>query len=149
MGALIQHNVTLNDSSDRPEQIQVQSMTPGFFTMYRTPPVLGRDFLPEEGIPGNDRVVLLAHRTWEKRYGSDPAIIGKRIRLDGSVYTIAGVLPRGMNDRRPEPMFPVLAVSSDPAHLDDRILTVLGRPEAWRLHATGASGDGRDQRSFG
>jgi putative ABC transport system permease protein len=127
LGALTQSSVTFNDSSDRPEQIQVQQMTPGFFSMLGAKPVLGRDFIPEEGIRGNDHVVLLAHRTWKKRYGGDRNIIGKRIRLDGGAYTVVGVLPPGVQDKRPEPLFPVLAVGGKETHQDDRVLTVIGR----------------------
>lgn len=63
-------------------------------------PQLGRDFLPEEEMPGRDRVVLLSQRVWKNRYGSDPGIVGRSIRIDGEPHQVIGVLPLAINDWR-------------------------------------------------
>ncbi len=63
--------------------------------------LLGRDFLPEEGEPGRDRVVILSNRFWSKHFGADREIIGKEIRMNGEPYTVVGVMPPGMHDRLP------------------------------------------------
>jgi len=58
-------------------------------------PALGRDFLPSEDVPEANRVVLLSDGLWRRRFGADPAIAGKTIRLSERPYVVAGVLPRG------------------------------------------------------
>jgi len=52
--------------------------TPGFYTKdFGIPIAMGRDFLPDEGTPGKDHLVILTHRLWQTRYNSDPDIIGQ------------------------------------------------------------------------
>ena len=53
---------------------------------------LGRDFAADEDQPGKNHVVLLRHRLWRDRFGADPGIIGREIRMDGKPYTVIGVL---------------------------------------------------------
>lgn len=57
--------------------------------------MLGRTFLSGEDQPGNDRVVLLSHVLWETRFGSDAAMLGMDILLEGEPHTVIGVLPKG------------------------------------------------------
>src|ERR1043165_463204 len=75
-------------AADRPGEIQGALMTPGFFRMTGRPILLGRDFLPEEGEVGKDRVVMMSHRIWSQYFGSDPEIIGRQIRMNGEPYTV-------------------------------------------------------------
>src|SRR5712692_2549303 len=69
------------------------------YDMVGTPFFLGRDFLPEEGQVGKDRVVIMTHRLWQERFGSDRDIVGKPVRLNGERYTVVGVLAAGQPDR--------------------------------------------------
>ena len=82
-------------TDDRPEQVPSSRRTPGFFTMEGLPLLLGRDFLPEEGEPGRDHVVILSHRLWSKHFNSNRDLIGKDIRMNGEPYTVVGILPPG------------------------------------------------------
>ncbi len=77
---------------DRPEEVQAIRTTPGGLRLLGCAPRLGRDFRPDEGLPGHDRVVLLADPLWRRRFGADPAIVGKTIDLDDLRYTVIGVL---------------------------------------------------------
>ena len=86
-------------TDDRPEQVPGSRRTPGFFTFEGLPFLLGRDFLPEEGQPGRDHVVILSHRLWANHFNSNRDLIGKDIRMNGEPYTVVGVLPPGMHDR--------------------------------------------------
>jgi predicted permease len=86
-------------TDDRPEQVSGSRRTPGFFTMEGLPLLLGRDFLPEEGQPGNDRVVILSHRLWSGHFSSNRDLVGKAIRMNGEPYTVVGVLQPGSYDR--------------------------------------------------
>lgn len=60
-------------------------------------PVLGRDFLPEDDRPGAVPVALIGYRLWTERYGSDPSLIGRTVRLNGEPATIIGVMPEGFS----------------------------------------------------
>ena len=64
------------------------------FDVLGTPPVLGRTFRAGEDAPGAELVIVLSHSLWEE-LGSDPAIVGKPLRLGGLTRTVAGVMPRG------------------------------------------------------
>src|SRR5690349_18348128 len=86
-------------TDDRPEQVPGSRRTPGFFTFEGLPLLLGRDFLPEEGQPGRDHVVILSHRLWANHFNSNRDLIGKDIRMNGEPYTVVGVLPPDMHDR--------------------------------------------------
>src|SRR5215467_11332771 len=86
-------------TDDRPEQVPGSRRTPGFFTFEGLPFLLGRDFLPEEGQPGRDHVVILSHRLWANHFNSNRDLVGKDIRMNGEPYTVVGVLPPGMHDR--------------------------------------------------
>src|ERR1035441_250590 len=85
-------------TADQPEQINGSAETPGFLRMTGNAFVMGRDLLPEEGVPGKDHVVILTHRLWE-RLGGDRNIIGKPIQMNSEPYTVVGVLAAGQTDR--------------------------------------------------
>src|SRR6185437_2032315 len=113
---------------ERPEQIDGSPRTPGFFKMEGLPMLLGRDFLPEEGQPGNDRVVILSNRMWSRHFAADPAILGKDIRMNGEPYKVVGVLPPGMYDRLPMQLWVPLAFTSEQIdNHDNDIVLVMGR----------------------
>lgn len=92
----VSFNVATNE---RPELVAGSRRTPGFFTMEGLPMMLGRDFVPEEGQPGRDRVVVLSNRMWSNHFGADRNIVGKQIRMNSEPYTVVGVLQPGNYDR--------------------------------------------------
>jgi hypothetical protein len=115
-------------TSERPEQIDGSPQTPGFFRMEGLPMLLGRDFLPEEGEPGRDRVVILSNRMWSRDFAADPAIIGKDIRMNGEPYKVVGVLPPGMYDRLPMQLWVPLAFGPQQNNNHDaHFILVMGR----------------------
>ncbi len=67
-----------------------------FFTVLRTQAQLGRVFTDEECQPGRDSVALLNYGFWERRFASDPTVLGRKIELDQRAYTIIGVMPKTM-----------------------------------------------------
>ena len=114
-------------TSDRPEQIEGSPRTPGFFTMEGLPMLLGRDFLPEEGEPGREHVVILSNRLWTKHFAGDPNIIGKQIRMNAEPYTVVGVLPQGMYDRLPMQLWVPLAFKPEQKIHDAHFILVMAR----------------------
>lgn len=93
---------------DRPEYLEGMEATPGYNTMFGNPLFLGRNFLPEEGEPGKDHVVILTHRLWE-HLGANLKILGQTMQINGEIYAVVGVLAPGTADRwGPESMVPLV-----------------------------------------
>ena len=64
-----------------PERIRAARVSPDFFDMYSMRPAIGRSFRSDEDQPGSDKVVLLSNALWQSRFGSDPAIVGRKVVL--------------------------------------------------------------------
>jgi putative ABC transport system permease protein len=77
-----------------PERIPGMQVSDGYFSLMGVQPLLGRAFLPEEQIEGKDQVVILGYGLWQRRFGGDPAIVGRQITLSARPYTVVGVLPK-------------------------------------------------------
>ncbi|HKF58048.1 MAG TPA: ABC transporter permease, partial [Blastocatellia bacterium] len=114
-------------TDDRPEQVAASQRTPGFFTMEGLPMLLGRDFLPEEGQVGRDRVVVLSNRLWSQHFGADREIIGKDIRMNGEPYTVVGVMPPGIYDRFNSQLWVPLAFKPEQINHDSHFISVMAR----------------------
>ncbi|UQA57147.1 ABC transporter permease [Polyangium aurulentum] len=78
-----------------PERLLVAAVSPSFFPVLRVEAAPGRTFTPDEEKLGNDRVVLLSHALWQRRFGGDSGLVGRSIQLNGNPHTVVGVLPRG------------------------------------------------------
>ena len=78
---------------DIPEQVAGFRVSPGFFRLLGSSPVIGREFVDDEADPGRSRRVVIGHALWQRRFASDPAIVGKMIRFDGEPYEVVGVAP--------------------------------------------------------
>ncbi|MGO8732434.1 MAG: ABC transporter permease [Terriglobia bacterium] len=82
-------------SAGEPERLLGAEVTWDFFPLLGVQPSLGRGFLREEDQPGGRQVVLLSHELWQRRFGSDPSVVGSSVMLDGAPHTIVGVIPAG------------------------------------------------------
>ncbi len=80
-------------SNGEPERLSTVPVSQNFFPLLGIQPQLGRLFSADECKWNGPRVVLLSHGLWERRFASDPAIVGKPITLDGAPVTVIGVLP--------------------------------------------------------
>jgi predicted permease len=92
--ALAQSRTFTLTGRDQPERVDVLSTQSSLLTMLGAKALLGRTLLPEEDRPGKPPVAILSNGIWKRLFNSDPAIVGKSITLDGSAFTVAGVLPR-------------------------------------------------------
>lgn len=86
-------SLALGEPGQPAEQINGMRVTADFFDIMGVQPFLGRGFAPGEDQPDQPRVAVLTHRTWERRYTSDPGVIGRNVRLNTETYTVIGVLP--------------------------------------------------------
>ena len=75
-------------------QVRGLAVTPSFFSTLKRQPALGRPFNEAEAVPGADKSVILAHGLWQARFGGDPSIVGRDVRMNGEPYKVVGVLPR-------------------------------------------------------
>ena len=78
-----------------PEEIRAATVSINFFQVIDVAPRLGRGFTAEEERPGSDRVVILSHALWQRRFGGDPGILNKTISLSGASNTVVGIMPPG------------------------------------------------------
>src|SRR5262245_34063516 len=78
--------------SGEPEQLQSTLITPNLFPLLGVSPALGRNFLPEENQTGHDRVAIVSHWLWRRRFAADPSLVGRSIRLNGESHTVIGVM---------------------------------------------------------
>src|SRR5262245_50659585 len=76
-----------------PEQVNGSRITYNFFSALGAEARLGRVFLPEEDQPGRNKVVVLSHGFWQRRFGGDPGIVNKTIMLNDESYTVVGIMP--------------------------------------------------------
>jgi putative ABC transport system permease protein len=113
-------------TADHPETIPGQLTTPGWYSLQGFDFFLGRDFVADEGVPGKDHVVILAHSLWEG-LGSDRNIIGHSIRINSEPYTVVGVLAPGVGDRLTVQMAVPLAFKPEEITHDFHRLLVIGR----------------------
>jgi len=101
--------------------------------------VLGRLFRPGDDVKGADHVVVINHAFWESQFASDPNIVGRPVTLDGEMYTIIGVLEKGITDLTPAKMWRPLVFSEEEKNRENRWLLVWGKlkpgvtPEQARL----------------
>jgi putative ABC transport system permease protein len=82
---------------DEPERLDGAEVTASFLQTIGVTPVAGRLFSADDDRPGGPAVVMIGYDLWQGRFGGDPAILGKDIRLDDRLYTIVGVMPRGFD----------------------------------------------------
>ena len=88
------YNLSATGNKQEAEQVSGLRVSSGFFSVLGIKPLLGRTFLPEEETLGKDHEVVLSYGLWETRYGADPSLVGRTIKIDGADFTVIGVMPR-------------------------------------------------------
>jgi putative ABC transport system permease protein len=78
---------------DQPEHLRGLQLTAQMFQVLGVSPQLGRTFNADEDQPGRERVVVLSHRLWQRRFGGDAGVVGQQVTFDGESYTVIGVMP--------------------------------------------------------
>jgi putative ABC transport system permease protein len=94
-------SMSLTGDGGEPEQLVGTRVSSGYFAVVGVEPMLGRSFSTEEYEVGKDQVVILGNAFWKRRYAGDPNVINRKITLDGSSYTVVGVMPPGLYPMRP------------------------------------------------
>ena len=113
-------------TKDQPEFVDGQLTSPGMYKMMGVKFLYGRDFLPEEGTLGREHEVILMNKLW-KRLGADPKIVGKTMSIDGTPYTVVGVLAPGVTDRLNQDLVAPLAFKPEQLNHDFHWLLAMAR----------------------
>src|SRR5262249_11280956 len=87
---------TLSGSGE-PEQISANRISPALMRVLGLTPVAGRAFADTEESPGAARVAMIGEGLWKRRFGADPAVVGRSITLDGTPTTVVGIAPASLN----------------------------------------------------
>jgi putative ABC transport system permease protein len=113
---------------EQPEQISGARVSADFFDLLGVQPTLGRTFHPDEEVPGRDKVVVLSHGLWQRRFGADLELVGKSITLNGEKVNIIGVMPPDFQFRNPDhQMWTPLAFDRAEVVRDMHYLQVIAR----------------------
>jgi hypothetical protein len=120
-------SVNLSDSKTLPERYYCAQISANGFFVSEQRPVVGRGFLPEDESPGAPLVVVLAYHVWLDRYGKDPSILGKTIRVNDVPRTVIGVMPPGKRFPEETDLWTALIPDARLERRDNRSLTLFGR----------------------
>ncbi|MCP5116288.1 MAG: ABC transporter permease [bacterium] len=101
------------------ERVRGSRASADFFKVLKVEPTLGRGFLPEDDRPGTERVVVLSHGLWQRRFGGDPGVLGTNLTFSAQNYTVIGVMPADFRTEPEAEMWTSLqakVTADDPAH---------------------------------
>jgi predicted permease len=95
--AAISSSMTNLNTHGQPVAVPGLQVSPEFFSILEIPPILGRTFNQQDGIPGQNQVAILSYDLWRSQFGGDAAIVGQKIDVDGLPNIIVGVMPLGFS----------------------------------------------------
>ncbi len=110
-----------------PERVLGALVSPRFFPVLRVEAAFGRTFSVEEEQPGRERVVVLSDRLWNRRFASDPEIVGKSVLIDGASSKVIGVMPPGFRYPDDSEIWGVLWIEPAVATFDWRYVEPIAR----------------------
>src|SRR5262245_14349929 len=109
------------------ERLRGRTVSWTYFSLLGIRPAIGRDFTDADGRPGNPPAVIVSDGFWRRRLGGRADAIGRPVRLDGSDYTVAGVLPRDVGPLEQNQDFFTAAQWDTPPRKGPFFITALGR----------------------
>jgi putative ABC transport system permease protein len=114
--------------ADRAERLVAGQVTASFFATLQPQPLYGRTFLPEEDQPGGDQVVVLSYSLWQRRFGGDASIVGRRIRIDRDAALVIGIMPASFDFPQGSDLWRPLALTE--AQKMMRLVAMVARAKA-------------------
>ena len=125
-------NADLSGDGAEPERVPRAGVTIGFFSVLGVQPVLGRAFVPEDDKPasfieGRGTVAIISHGLWKRRFGSDPAIVGKQVQMKSRPLTVIGVMPPGFEYPEQTQIWVNSAVNLSEEPRDNRAWSAIAR----------------------
>src|SRR6266480_4906943 len=130
MAAMTERSFNLTGTGE-PERLDGRRVSGNLFDLLGAPPLLGRAFVPVDDKPGS-HVVLLSYSLWQRRFGSDPNVIGRAVTLNGESYTVVGVMPPlvqlpGYENRNDQLWVPIALTNEEITERGTHFLDVIGR----------------------
>jgi predicted permease len=130
MAAMIESSFNLTGVGE-PERVEGRRVSANLFQLLGVSARLGRTFVPEDDKPGT-HVALLSHSLWQRRFGSDPGVIGRALSLNGESYTVVGVMPPlvqlpGFDNRNDQLWVPIAFPAEEAAQRGNHFLEVIAR----------------------
>ncbi|MEX2285258.1 MAG: ABC transporter permease [Gemmatimonadota bacterium] len=129
LSAFIQNEGNLA-TEEEPERISLASVTRDFFSVLGLSPMLGRSFGSDEDLSSPATVMIISHGLWQRRFGGDPALVGKPITLNGRPRTVIGIMPRNFDypQARTDAWLPLARMNADSlGHRSNHFLFMVGR----------------------
>src|SRR5215471_7743717 len=130
MAAMAERSFNLTGVGE-PERLEGRRVSANLFDLLGVPALLGRTFVTDDDRPGT-HVVLLSHALWQRRFGSDPSVIGQALALNGESYTVVGVMPPfvqlpGYSTRNDQLWVPVAFPQEEASQRGNHFLEVIAR----------------------
>jgi predicted permease len=127
MAAMRYSNAAFN-GDQAPEQALGRGVTPNFFDVLGVQPVVGRPFTAEEDA-AKRKVVVLSYALWQRRFGGNPAVVGRSILMDGEATTVVGIMPSSFffPDHQTDYWIPASFTPEDLARRTRHFLEVVAR----------------------
>jgi putative ABC transport system permease protein len=130
MAAMVERSFNLTGVGE-PERLDGRRVSANLFELLGVPAVLGRTFVPDDDRPGT-HVVLLSYSLWQRRFGSDPSVIGRALTLNGESYTVIGIMPRfvqlpGFANRNDQLWVPIAFPPEEASQRGNHFLEVIAR----------------------
>jgi len=117
----------VSDSSGLPDRYWCVQMSANGFSVVGQKPLFGRDFTPADERPGAPPVLMLGHHVWQQRYGADPNILGKTVRVNEVPMTVIGVMPADRRFPEDTDLWTALVPDAARERRDNRSLMLFGR----------------------
>ena len=126
--AAISDAVTNLSSHGQPIAVRGMQVSPEFFSILRVAPFLGRAFSHADGIPGQDRSIVLSYELWHLQFGDNRSLIGQKIDVDGVPCEVIGVMPKGFSfPKMKAEVWTPLPLERTDDYKSGRYLTVVAR----------------------
>ena len=115
-------------NQDHADSVVAAFVSFNFFSVLGVNPLRGRVFISEEDKPDRDTMALLSYGLWQRRFGGDPNLVGQRVNLDGSQYTVIGIMPAGFQYPRGAEIWTPLALNANQTQMREaHFLQVIAR----------------------
>ena len=129
VAAVARSTINLSDS-DRAERSHGGHVTANLFRVLGVAPLVGRDFTDDDAKPGAAPTAMLSYSLWRSRFGGDPSIVGRTIRVDARPTTVIGVMPEGFSYPRNEDLWVPSTTIADSLPVDPFAYWVIARRHA-------------------
>ncbi len=114
-------------SGEETERVRATGVTGDFFTLLRVSAAQGRALQPDDARKGNDSGVVLSYGLWQRRFGSDPNIVGSKVKVSGEDGIVVGVMPKGFDYPERSELWVPFPLDPVAERRDNRYLNVIAR----------------------